>query len=131
MLKYCFISSSYKVFHYLGFFLIAKGKDLSNITLAQLLNSLQVQEQQRVIREERFVQKALLIKHEDGERYKKNMNKQQENVESSFKMTTRMEIPMEDFLLVNIATIWVILYSSAGEGLMVSVVSATNLDMKL
>jgi len=38
------------------------------------LNSLQAQEQQRAIREERFVEEVLLAKHEDGGRYKNNIN---------------------------------------------------------
>ncbi|KAF2285896.1 hypothetical protein GH714_008762 [Hevea brasiliensis] len=50
-------------------------KDLSNITLVELLNSLQAQKQRRVIREEGFIEEALQAKHEDGGKNKKNKNK--------------------------------------------------------
>jgi len=72
-------------------------KDLSTITLAELLNSLQAQEQRRTMRESVTVEGALLAKHEDGWRNKSNKNKQnqQENA-----ITTKGEI----ILLVSIAT---------------------------
>ncbi|XP_049364273.1 uncharacterized protein LOC125829038 [Solanum verrucosum] len=50
-------------------------KDLSKITLAELLNSLQAQEQRRVMREYRIRQGALAGKHEESRRYKKKNNK--------------------------------------------------------
>ncbi|RVX10126.1 hypothetical protein CK203_016179 [Vitis vinifera] len=50
-------------------------KDLSKITLAELLNSLQVQEQRMVMRQEATVEEALPAKHEDGWRNKKKKNR--------------------------------------------------------
>ena len=41
-------------------------KDLSKITLAELLNSLQAQEQHMVMRQEATIEEALPAKHEDG-----------------------------------------------------------------
>ncbi|KAF2284801.1 hypothetical protein GH714_030639 [Hevea brasiliensis] len=58
-------------------------KDLSNITLVELLNSLQAQEQRRVMREEGFVEEALQAKHEDGGRNKKKKNKKNANGEGA------------------------------------------------
>ncbi|XP_016507659.2 uncharacterized protein LOC107825324 [Nicotiana tabacum] len=50
-------------------------KDMSKITLAELLNALQAQEQRRLMRQDRHVEGALPAKHEDGGRYKKKKNK--------------------------------------------------------
>ncbi|KAL6350372.1 hypothetical protein AAG906_004323 [Vitis piasezkii] len=60
-------------------------KDLSKITLAELLNSLQAQEQQMVMRQEATVEEALPAKHEDGWRNKKKKNRkhQQANGEAA------------------------------------------------
>jgi len=41
-------------------------KDLSKISLAELLNALQAQEQRRVMRQDGVVEGALLVKHEGG-----------------------------------------------------------------
>ncbi|XP_049399763.1 uncharacterized protein LOC125863810 [Solanum stenotomum] len=50
-------------------------KDLSKITLAKLLNSLQAQEQRRVMREDEIREGELAAKHEESGRYKKKNNK--------------------------------------------------------
>ncbi|KAH0748920.1 hypothetical protein KY290_028152 [Solanum tuberosum] len=50
-------------------------KDLSKITLAELLSAFQAQEQQRVMRHEGVVEGALLVKHQDEGRNKKKQNK--------------------------------------------------------
>ena len=50
-------------------------RDLSKITLAKLLNSLQAQEQRMVMRQEATVEEALPAKHEDGWRNKKKKNR--------------------------------------------------------
>ncbi|KAH7576626.1 hypothetical protein JRO89_XS01G0120000 [Xanthoceras sorbifolium] len=47
-------------------------KDLSKITLAELLNALQAQEQRRFMRQDRKVEGALLVKHQDAGKNKKN-----------------------------------------------------------
>ncbi|XP_014495000.1 uncharacterized protein LOC106756916 [Vigna radiata var. radiata] len=51
-------------------------KDFSKITLAELLNSLQAQQQRRAMREEGFVEEALPAKHEDSWKKKKKRNQQ-------------------------------------------------------
>ncbi|KAA8547153.1 hypothetical protein F0562_003581 [Nyssa sinensis] len=50
-------------------------KDLSNITLAELLNALQTQEQRRVMRQGGAVEGALLVKHQEKGKMRKNKNK--------------------------------------------------------
>ncbi|XP_068486985.1 uncharacterized protein [Phaseolus vulgaris] len=57
-------------------------KDLSKISLAELLNALQAQEQRRVMRQDGVVEGALLVKHEGGWRNKaiicRNQSEQQD-----------------------------------------------------
>jgi len=56
--------------------ILERFEAMSKITLAQLLISLQAKNKKGLyIREERFVEEALPSKHENGGRYKKNMNK--------------------------------------------------------
>ncbi|XP_014511430.1 uncharacterized protein LOC106770117 [Vigna radiata var. radiata] len=50
-------------------------KDFSKITLTELLNFLQAQEQRRAMREEGFIEEALLAKHEDIWKKKKPTTK--------------------------------------------------------
>ena len=45
-------------------------KDLSKISLTELLNALQAQEQRRSMRQEGVIEDALPIKHQDNNRYK-------------------------------------------------------------
>ncbi|XP_022927115.1 uncharacterized protein LOC111434054 [Cucurbita moschata] len=49
-------------------------KDLSKISLTELLNALQAQEQRRSMRQEGVIEGALLVKHQDSRRYKSNKN---------------------------------------------------------
>ena len=60
-------------------FLLENSKDLSSITLAELLNALQAQEQRRLIREEGSMEGAFLIKstttNYSKNKQKKNYNK--------------------------------------------------------
>ncbi|XP_022932242.1 uncharacterized protein LOC111438605 [Cucurbita moschata] len=49
-------------------------KDLSKISLTELLNALQAQEQRRSMRQEGVIECALLVKHQDSSRYKNNKN---------------------------------------------------------
>ncbi|XP_022927156.1 uncharacterized protein LOC111434088 [Cucurbita moschata] len=49
-------------------------KDLSKISLTELLNALQAQEQRRSMRQEGVIEGALLVKHQDSRRYKNNKN---------------------------------------------------------
>ncbi|XP_021900922.1 uncharacterized protein LOC110816883 [Carica papaya] len=50
-------------------------RDLSKISLAELLNALQAQEQRRVTRQEGAVEGVLSMKHQDNVKNKKNKNK--------------------------------------------------------
>ncbi|XP_016740232.1 uncharacterized protein [Gossypium hirsutum] len=61
-------------------------KDLSEISLAELLNALQAQEQRRSMRQKRVVEGALPAKHQDNNRYKKkkNLKNHPANGENSF-----------------------------------------------
>ncbi|XP_047260054.1 uncharacterized protein LOC124892918, partial [Capsicum annuum] len=52
--------------------ILENTKDLSKITLAELLSSFQAQEQWRVMRQEGAVEDALPAKYHDDGRYKKN-----------------------------------------------------------
>ncbi|KAF2284783.1 hypothetical protein GH714_030364 [Hevea brasiliensis] len=78
-------------------------KDLSNITLVELLNSLQAQEQRRVMREEGFVEEALQAKHEDGGRNKKKKNKKNQKANGEGAIATiaraKQEVRRESILL--------------------------------
>ena len=49
--------------------------DLSKITLKELLNALQAQEQRRVMRQEGVVEEVLPVKHQGGEKMRKKKNK--------------------------------------------------------
>ncbi|XP_022963821.1 uncharacterized protein LOC111464007 [Cucurbita moschata] len=49
-------------------------KDLSKISLTELLNALQAQEQRRSMRQEGVIEGALRVKHQDSSRYKNNKN---------------------------------------------------------
>lgn len=49
-------------------------KDLSKITLAEVLNALQAQEQRRLIRQNDFVESALPAKHQDTTTNNKKKN---------------------------------------------------------
>ena len=49
--------------------------DLSKITLTELLNALQAQEQRRVMRQEGVVEEVLPVKHQGGEKMRKKKNK--------------------------------------------------------
>lgn len=57
-------------------------KDLSKITLVELLNSLQAQEQRRLMREESPVEEALVANHEDDRRSKKKVIKKNQQSDS-------------------------------------------------
>ena len=49
-------------------------KDLSKISLIELLNALQAQEQRRSMRQEGVIEGALHVKHQDNSRYENNKN---------------------------------------------------------
>jgi hypothetical protein len=46
-------------------------KDMSKITLSEMLNALQAQEQRRTMRQEDDVEGALFVKHKENKNYKK------------------------------------------------------------
>ena len=60
-------------------------KDLSKISLIELLNALQGQEQRRSMRQEGVIEGALPVKHQGNNKYenKKNFKKQSTNGDSS------------------------------------------------
>ena len=59
-------------------------KDLSMISLKELLNVLQAQEQRRSMRQEEVIEGALPVKHQDNSKYnKKNFKNQSTNGDSS------------------------------------------------
>lgn len=60
-------------------------KDLSKITLAELLSAFQAQEQQCVMRHEEVVERALLVKHREDGRNKKIQGQNSENFAKSRK----------------------------------------------
>lgn len=106
-------------------------KDLSRITLAELLNALQAQEERRLMRVEGSVEGVLQAKLQInlGEKGKKKKTaKRKIPVQKKQQLTpaTAMEKKTKNFLLANIVAKRVILLSSVGEDLMSSVISATS-----
>ncbi|XP_022953935.1 uncharacterized protein LOC111456343 [Cucurbita moschata] len=87
-------------------------KDLSKISLTELLNALQAQEQRRSMRQEGVIEGALLVKHQDSRRQKEEVSKN----------------PIH---LAAIVRRKVIHHTSVGEDLTPSAPNAINLDMQL
>jgi len=113
-------------------------KDLSRITLAELLNSLQAQKQRRAMRESVTVEEALPAKHEGGWRNKGSKNKQnqqkngevfaQNNNKIQRESSKRNYPPCKHCNKLGHPPFKCRL--SAGEDLMLSAASAINLGMK-
>ena len=99
-------------------------KDLSKITLAELLNALQAQEQHRLMRQDHIVEGALPAKHQEYGKYKKKYFKK-------YQIKARVEIKKEAIHLVSIVAEQVIHHSNAGRGQKQSVTSVISLDTKL
>jgi len=108
-------------------------KDLSKITLAEVVHALQAQEQRRLMREDRVVEGALQAKHHDSgnsikKNFKKNLPASNENgAINQNKGKGKGKITH----LVSIAEKWVNRHSSVGEDQMQSAVSKISLDTKL
>ncbi|KAF3671527.1 putative receptor-like protein kinase [Capsicum annuum] len=109
-------------------------KDLSNITLAELLSVFQAQEQRRVMRQGGAIEGALPAKHHDDGRSKKkrrikSTNQLMKKVQSATTKTKQV-VSMKTTLLVSIAASSNMHLSSVGRGLMLSALSAISLGMK-
>lgn len=90
------------------------SKDVSKITLAELNNALQAQEQRRLMRSEDFVEGALQanLQSNQGEKDKRRSFKK------NFNQVLQLAKRRGNFLLANIVTRRVILLSNVGEDLM-------------
>jgi len=77
-------------------------KDLSKITLAELLNALQAQEQRRLMRQERTVEGALPAKHQDAGKYRRKMTRKAVKALGTAKTTARVAVQSETIHLVGI-----------------------------
>ncbi|XP_022876856.1 uncharacterized protein LOC111395066 [Olea europaea var. sylvestris] len=66
-------------------------KDMSKITLAESLNVLQAQEQQRIMREDGIAEGALPAKHNDYAKNKKNQPTNGENTTNSYNKGRKLE----------------------------------------
>jgi len=60
-------------------------KDMSKITLLEMLNALQAQEQRRTMRQEDDVEGALFVKHKENRNYKKYQGKSHQSSNGDFK----------------------------------------------
>ena len=58
---------------------------MSKITLSEMLNALQAQEQRRAMRQEDDVEGALFVKHKENKNYKKNKGKSHQGSTGDFK----------------------------------------------
>jgi len=63
-------------------------KDMSKITLSEMLNALQAQEQRRTMRQEDDVEGALFVKHKENRNYKKYKGKSHQSSNGDFKANT-------------------------------------------
>jgi len=63
-------------------------KDMSKITLSEMLNALQAQEQRRTMRQEDDVEGALFVKHKKNRNYKKYKGKSHQSSNGDFKANT-------------------------------------------
>jgi len=108
-------------------------KDLSKITLAELLNALQVQEKRRLMRQDHVIEGVLQAKYPDSN--KKKFFRKKIKLQAAVRLLpvnfiTKKNFLREIFHHVSTATRWVIHHSSAGRDLMQGVANITNLDMK-
>ena len=105
-------------------------KDLSKLTLVELVNALQAQKQRRRMRADGSVEGALQAKLQinQGEKIKwKKCKKKNFNTQVQWlTLATIMETTTKDFLLASAVAEWVIPLSNVGEGPMLSVKSATS-----
>jgi len=99
-------------------------KDLSKITLAEVLHALQAQEQRRLMRQDQVVEGALPAKHHSG---KKNFKKHKQKKTLHTKARAKRKITH----LVSTAKNWVIHHSGVGKDQMQNATSVISLDMKL
>jgi hypothetical protein len=107
-------------------------KDLSKITLAELLNALQAQEQRRLMRQARVTEGALQVQYLDSNKKKLKKKTRLQAVIRLLPVNFRAKenLLREIFHHVNTTTRYVIHHLSAGRDLMQGVANVTNLDMK-
>ena len=124
----CFNSSDKKEFE-TTIISLENTKDLSKLTLVELVNALQAQEQRRKIRAEGFVEGTLQAKLKTNQGEKNKWKKYKKNNFSTQEATTNTRTIMEitkNFLLASTMAEWVILFTNVGKELMLSVKSATS-----
>jgi len=68
--------------------ILVNTKDMSKITLSEMLNALQAQEQRRTMRQEDDVEGALFVKHKENINYKKYKGKSHQSSNGDFKANT-------------------------------------------
>ncbi|XP_040942499.1 uncharacterized protein [Gossypium hirsutum] len=109
-------------------------KDLSKISLVELLNALQVQEQRRSMRQEGVIEGALPVKHQDNNRYKKRKNlrtsRRVEKIHQAIIRRAKDEVSRNPTHIVTIVRRNVIHHSNVGKDLTLNAPNAINLDMK-
>lgn len=108
-------------------------KDLTQITLVEILNALQAHEQIRAMRQEGGAEGALPTKHHENARNnnRKKFFKRKQNPNMENPPTTRQEARRGPTLHVNIAIERIILLSNVGENQTPSAPNVTKWDMKL
>ncbi|XP_062117642.1 uncharacterized protein LOC133831386 [Humulus lupulus] len=105
-------------------------KDMSKITLAEILHAFQAQEQRRFMREDYEIEGALPAKHQDAEeKNEKNLALTSDNTTSN-QFQKKVEIQRKTTHLVNTVVRKVIHLSDAGGDQMQSAANVINLDMK-
>ncbi|XP_022867571.1 uncharacterized protein LOC111387261 [Olea europaea var. sylvestris] len=110
-------------------------KDLSKITLVELLNALNSQEQRRLMRQDPTVERALSVKHQDAQRNNKNKNHMSQISSSESRSNNHTQSKGRsskgNYPPCKQCGKWDILHSNVGRDLMQSVANAISFDMKL
>jgi hypothetical protein len=102
-------------------------KDLSKITLAEVIHALQAQEQRRLMRQDRMVEGALAAKSQQSN----SMKIIQQVVKMLQIITAKERVRRKVTHLVNTAEKWVTHHLNVGEGQMQSAASAMKWVMKM
>ncbi|RVW28994.1 hypothetical protein CK203_115812 [Vitis vinifera] len=109
-------------------------KDLSKISMVELLNSLQAQEQRRLMRQNVITKGALQARHHRAEKNKKKKKKGQEennDFTTSSNNKSRNGNFKGKYLPCQYYGRKAILHLDVGEGPMPNIPNATSLDMRL
>ncbi|XP_016574074.1 uncharacterized protein LOC107871681 [Capsicum annuum] len=105
-------------------------KDLSKISLTELLNSLKAQEQRRLMRHDVTIEEALVSKHQVDKFSKKKKNQALSEGETSTNNKGKGGSAKKNFPLTITVEEKAIHHSSVGGDLMLNVRNAINLDMR-